>query len=170
MRNVRSMIGSLRFKLARRASEGHRGSPHGFPRWRVGLVWLFLLGAAIGRAEETDQITALTVEQAKTLAQDKSGRLLLDGLTSLSPEVATELARHEGWLSLNRLDNLSDEAAEALGRHKGYLHLDGLRKISDQAALALARHNGELFLNGLTSISDEAAKGLGQHRGGRLSL
>ena len=78
------------------------------------LLCLALFGAAPGRAEETDQLTALTVEQAKTLAQDKSGRLLLDGLKSLSPEVAAELAKCEGWLSLNGLTALSDEAAAAI--------------------------------------------------------
>jgi hypothetical protein len=42
---------------------------------------------------------------------------LLDGLTSLSPEVATELARYEGWLSLNGLTSISDAAASALAPH-----------------------------------------------------
>jgi len=148
----------------------HRGNGAKLRNVVGSLLCLILFGAVTGRAEETDQITTLTVEQAKTLARDKSGRLLLNGLTSLSPEVATELARQEGWLSLNGLSGLSDEAAEALGQHKGYLHLDGLKTISDPAAQSLARHNGELSLNGLTSISDEAGKALGQHRGGRLSL
>ncbi|MFT5042779.1 MAG: hypothetical protein ACI8TX_003772, partial [Hyphomicrobiaceae bacterium] len=134
------------------------------------ILCLCLPGATLSRAAETDQIKQLTVEEAKLLAQDKSGRLLLDGLTTLSPEVATELARHEGWLSLGGLTTVSDEASEALGAHKGYLHLDGLKKISDASAQSLARHNGQLSLDGLTSISGEAAKAIAQHRGGQLSL
>jgi len=95
---------------------------------------------------------------------------LLDGLKTLSPEVATELARHRGWLSLNGLTNISDEAATALARHRGALHLDGLTQISDASAAALAAHRGELSLNGLTAISDAAAKSLARHTGGRLFL
>ncbi|MFT5042727.1 MAG: hypothetical protein ACI8TX_003720 [Hyphomicrobiaceae bacterium] len=48
------------------------------------LVCLCLLGAAICGAGETDKIKQLTVEDAKSLGQDRSGRLLLDGLTALS--------------------------------------------------------------------------------------
>lgn len=127
------------------------------------LLSLCLL-AVSARAEE------LTVTQATTLAQDRSGRLLLDGVTSLSPEAAKELAKHDGWLSLNGLTSLSDEAAAALGQHKGQLHLDGLTELSDEAAKALARHHGELSLNGLTTLTDEAAGSLAKHVGGRLYL
>ena len=134
------------------------------------LVILCLLGAGFARGEETDRIKTLTVEEATRLAQQKSGRLLLDGLKSLSAEVATELARHEGWLSLNGLITISEEAAAALGQHKRALHLDGLTKISGATAAALAAHRGELSLNGLTAISDDAAKALAGHTGGRLFL
>jgi ABC-type amino acid transport substrate-binding protein len=127
-------------------------------------------GAATVRAEETNQIKQLAVEEAKRLAQDKSGRLLLNGLTSLSAGPAKELAKHDGWLSLNGLTSLSDEAAAALGTHARYLHLNGLTTISDQAATELAGHRGELSLNSLTSISDESAKALARHSGGRLLL
>jgi len=65
------------------------------------LLCLCLLGATMGRAAETDPIKELTIEEAKRLAQDKSGRLLLNALTTLSHEAARDLARHEGWLSLN---------------------------------------------------------------------
>ncbi len=136
----------------------------------ISSLWLLLVGATLGRAEETDQIKHLSVEDAKRLAHDKSGRILLDGLTSLSPEVATELARYEGWLSLSGLTAISDEAAAALGQHKGALHLNGLTSISEASAAALAAHRGELSLNGLTAISDEAAAGLARHTGGRLFL
>ena len=134
------------------------------------LLCLCLFGIAVGRTQETDRIKEITAQDAKWLAQDKTGRLLLNGLTMLTPEAARELAKHEGWLSLNGLTSLSNEAAEALGEHKGYLHLDGLTKISDAAAKALARHKGELSLKGLTSLSDEAGIALAKHTGGRLYL
>jgi len=133
----------------------------------VCLSWV--CGAPL-HAEDTNQFQQLKVEQAQRLAQDKSGRLMLNGLKTLSPEVATKLAKHEGWLSLGGLAAISDEAAAALGQHKRALHLDGLTKISPASAAALAAHRGELSLNGLTAISDDVAKALARHTGGRLFL
>lgn len=135
------------------------------------LVSCFLvLGIAPINAQDTVASTELSVENAKRLAQDKSGCLLLNGLTTLSPEAAKELARYDGWLSLNGLTSLAKESAEALGQHRGPLHLNGLTKLSDESANALARHYGELSLNGLASLSEEAAKALAKHTGGRLYL
>lgn len=59
-----------------------------------------LLGA-LAHAEQKDGGTTLSVEKAKILSQDTSGRLQLDRLTTLSPEAAKELARYDGWLLLN---------------------------------------------------------------------
>lgn len=135
-----------------------------------GLFCVILVGPAIPRAEEKGVFKSPTADQVKQLAQDKSGRLILDHLTALSPEAAKELARYEGWLALNGLKSLSNEAAEALAPHKGQLHLDGLTVLSPEGARALARHHGELSLNGLTSLSDEAGVALAKHTGGRLYL
>jgi hypothetical protein len=130
------------------------------------LLGFCLLAPSTGRAQETDRIKELTVEDAKRLAQDKSGRLLLNGLTTLSPEAAKELARFDGWLSLNGLKSLSKEAAEALATHKGPLHLDGLTAISPEVARAQSQHNGELSLKGLTSLPDEVGVALAKQTGG----
>jgi mono/diheme cytochrome c family protein len=129
-----------------------------------------LLVAAVAHAQGTDEVAEVSPERAKQLAQNKSGRLLLNGLTSLSPETAKELARFDGWLSLNGLVALPKEVADALAQHKGPLHLDGLKTIPSEAASALARHYGELSLNGVTSLSDEAAQAFAKHTGGRLYL
>ena len=134
------------------------------------LVCVGLLAPAFGRAAEPDRIKGLGVEEARRLAQDRSGRLLLDGLTTLPPEAARELAKYDGWLSLNGLTSLANESAEALGQHKGPLHLNGLTKLTDESAAALARHYGELSLNGLMSLSEEAATALFRQSGGRLYL
>ena len=96
------------------------------------LIILCLLGAGIAPGEETDRIKTLTVKEATRLAQQKSGRLLLNGLKTISPEVAKALAQHKGWLSLNGLTTISDEAAAALGPHKHALHLDGLTRFLPQ--------------------------------------
>ena len=134
------------------------------------LLCLGLLTSATLRAEDTNQIKQITVEDAKRLSQENTGRLLLNGLTILSDDAAKELARQDGWLALNGLKTLSKDAAGAFRQHKGYLHLDGLTTITDEAAKALAGHAGELSLNGLVTLSDEAARAFAQHRGGRLFL
>lgn len=59
------------------------------------LACLFLIGA-VCHAQPEHGITDLSVENAKRLAQDRSGRLLLNSVTSLTPDAAKELAKHDG--------------------------------------------------------------------------
>ncbi|MEN9634328.1 MAG: hypothetical protein RL077_2732 [Verrucomicrobiota bacterium] len=130
------------------------------------LCCLVLLGT-LARAERKDGGTTLSVEQAKILAQDTSGRLQLDRLTTLSPEVAKELARFDGWLMLDGLTNVSDETAKALASHVGELSLNGLPSLSDDVAKALAAHaKGRLYLNGVSSLSAAAAQALATRKAG----
>lgn len=136
----------------------------------LNLICMGVLFVGTLRANDAQQLQQLTVAESQRLTHDKSGRLALDGLKTLSPEVAAELAKHEGWLSLNGLTEISEDVAAALGQHKGPLHLNGLTKVSDEAAKSLAGHRGELSLNGLTAISDESARALAKHAGGRLLL
>ena len=63
------------------------------------LLCLGLLTSATLRAEDTNQIKQITVEDAKRLSQENTGRLLLNGLTILSDDAAKELARQAGWPS-----------------------------------------------------------------------
>jgi hypothetical protein len=127
---------------------------------------LMLLGA-LAHAEQKDGETTLSVEQAKILARDTSGRLQLDRLTTLSPEAAKELARFNGWLMLDGLTNVSDETAKALASRFGELSLNGLRSLSDDVAKALAAHaKGRLYLNGLSSLSPAAAQALAKRKAG----
>ncbi|MFM7072178.1 MAG: DUF1588 domain-containing protein, partial [Planctomycetota bacterium] len=140
---------------------------------RHSLFLLFVLVAAgsnDGLAESPRQWNTLSIEDAQRLAQDKRGGLNLSSVTTLSPEVAKELAKLDGWLWLNGITALTNESAAALAQHKGMLHLNGLTNLSDECAAALARHSGELSLNGLTSLSVESAREFAKHAGGRLYL
>ena len=96
--------------------------------------------------------------------------LTLDGLTSLSPTAARQLAKITGYLSLNGLKNMPECVAESLSKHKGFLSLDGLEEITNEVAAILSKHGGYLCLNGLRHLSDEAAKYLGTYPGDYLSL
>jgi len=119
---------------------------------------------------------SITLEGAKTLVKFKdgsSGNLILNGLTTLSPETAHALAQFRGHnLYLNGLTRLSDEAAKALAQFEcNYLELNGLTSLSEDAAKALAQFKGHnLSLDGLTTLSPEAAEALAQYKGERLFL
>lgn len=117
--------------------------------------------------------------------------LYLDGLTSLSLEMAQVLASRKNKyvkpgeaihctdafmpLSLNGLTTISPEVAQALANFKEgtVLGLNGLTTISPEVAQALAsfkRFEGEpdgiaIFLQGLTSMSPEVVKELALFKG-----
>lgn len=133
------------------------------------LAWALSRAARIipvrWRLPPDNEIKALTVEQARELAA-RDGDLWLDGLTSLSPEIAAALSRHKKALGLNGLSTLSPEVAGALAGHEGILGLNGLTSLGDAAAKELARHRGKLGLEGLATLSDAAAEALGHHEGG----
>lgn len=117
-----------------------------------------------GKQLRLDGLATLSDEVASVLAQP-TGFLYLDGLTTLSPGAAKALAQHDGFLSLNGLTTLSDEAARVLGQRKVGVSLNGLTTLSEEAAKALAQVKGQLFLNGLTTLSDEVAQALAQKKG-----
>ena len=74
--------------------------------------------------------------------------LSLDGLSTLSTEVAEALAdcQGEAFLSLDGLTTLTPEAAEALAPYEGNISPYGLKTLSPKAVEALARHEGYRWL------------------------
>ena len=104
------------------------------------------------------KVSALTPAVAKALATTK-GSLNLPGVKELPANVAQELAAHTGTLFLG-VTELSDEAASALAKHGGDLRLDQLRSLT---SLVLAERLGQqewLYLSGVTKITLEIAKAL----------
>ena len=57
------------------------------------------------------------------------------------------LAGHEGALSFDGLTTLSDECASALAKCPHGISLDGIKTLSDQSAESLSLHDGSLWLN-----------------------
>jgi len=118
-----------------------------------------------------DAVTNLTPETAELLVKAERP-LSLNGLTELSPELATALAKHapvKGFgsadLRLNGIKLLTPEAAGALAAHEGKVLLYGLERIESlPLARKLARQWGELRL-GLIELSPEIAGELAKHRG-----
>lgn len=90
----------------------------------------------------------ITPKAAKILAEDSSD-VYLDGITSLSPEVASILSTHVGMvLSLDGLNTIDLDVAVALSKHRGLLLLNGLESLDREVAEALATHQGMLIVNG----------------------
>ncbi len=103
---------------------------------------------------------SIEASAAQRLA-DHTGFLHLDGLTTVSEEVAEALANHQGWiLSLDGLNNLTLASAEALAKYRGSLSLNGLKAINPITAKSLANCEGGLYLDGIENITVETATAL----------
>ena len=91
----------------------------------------------------------ITPEAAQVLTEDSSD-VYLDGVTSLSPEVASILSTHRGMvLSLEGLSSINSDVAMALCQHRGLLLLNGLESLGREVAEAFATHRGMLIVNGV---------------------
>ena len=166
-------------------------------RWEILGTLILAVGTSIAWADElpsdTNSIQTLTVEQAEELVgRDSSGSLLeLNGLKTLTPEIARTLAKHLGPLRLNGLGTISVETEKALAQHQGELQCRGLaslasaelaekawqdvgfrsfvvsylRNISPEAAEVFAGKQDALSLDGLTEIPVEVAATLSKHVG-----
>ena len=93
-----------------------------------GTLWL-------GGLRELKTSVAAALGEFRPL--DRLDRLCLNGLRSLSPEAARNLAPFEATLCLDGLTSISPELAEALAEVKGRIHLYGVRSISSEAAAIL---------------------------------
>jgi hypothetical protein len=97
-------------------------------------------------------------------------RLSLNGLRSISGEVARELARYQGPLHLDGLRRLTPDVAEALSAFSPQcnydrLSLNGLRQLSPEAARKFGPFRATLCLGGLRTVSPELAEALAEVRG-----
>jgi serine/threonine protein kinase len=111
---------------------------------------------------DLNEIKVLTVRQAEKLALIKDS-LVLNGLTSISPEVSQVIASGSSLsLYLDGLNEINELSAKAFQSYKGNLiSLNGIKKISKEVALALPKKIGlQIELNGLSTISNEIASAL----------
>ena len=129
----------------------------------------------VGDLSRKYQLTRLSLNAAKCLAQWKGKDLFLNGITELPAPIAEQLSQWGGeWLCLNHLTEISPEAAEGLSRWRGIrLSLNGLIKLTPQAAKHLSQWRGkQIEAVGLAKISPEANKYLTawQKAGGEIIL
>ena len=115
-------------------------------------------------------LTALSPELAERLATFATQSLFLDDVTALSPEAAAALAGFPGKVSLDGLTEVSPELVRALGDLNGRF-ITGVTALSPQAAAAVVEgvRGSSLTLN-LTSLPADTAKELAQGRRNDLFL
>lgn len=115
-----------------------------------------------------DGLTSLTPDLAKALAP--GGALSLQGVKKLDRDTAKELAQHDCALILSGLEEASDATIEALAGTKADLFLDSLAAVSDSALERLVRFNGQKLRLGLRELSEKQALLLELYHGRSLSL
>ena len=113
---------------------------------------------------EFPKLQSLSAGAAQALGKMKNSWIVLDGLKSITPELARGLATG-GALSLKGLKKLDKDTARELARHGCRLFLHGVEEASDEAVQALAETKAELSLDSLSNISDEALEKLIRLRG-----
>ena len=126
--------------------------------------------------ENTNALTSLSVDEARRWV--KKGRhglvptqLSFDGLSSISPEVARELAvGMPFWrdaLSLDGLKSITPEVARELSRVHEFntLSLDGLESMTPEIAKELGAFGGNLTLNGVKNLPPACVQLLCAKRG-----
>lgn len=118
---------------------------------------------------EFPKVQSLSLAAAHALGKMRNSWIVLDGLTSLTPDLAKALASG-GALSLEGVKKLDKDTAKELSRHKCRLLLNGIERASDAAIEALAETEAELSLDSLADISDAALEKLIRFRGKTLSL
>jgi hypothetical protein len=98
-----------------------------------------------GFLDNVDSLKNVNAEQARWLVAAtkyddfNNYELHLEGLRSLSPGVASEIAKFQGKLYLDGLVTLSPEDAATLASRRHDTHLLGLRELSGDAAESLSR-------------------------------
>jgi len=105
-----------------------------------------------GKLERMGEISTLSIEAAKCIAELSDGSLFLNGLKRITPAAAKYLFRWRGsWICLNGLKELSPEVARHLFQWDGdWISLNGLVELPpEQARYLLAWKGSQIELMGL---------------------
>ena len=106
-------------------------------------------------------LRSLSPEVASALAKSKAATVWLHSVTSLSPEAAEAIAMLPGHLFLTGLTELDSlPLAEKLAAQPGVLSFPYLATISPEIAAALAKNEQSLALAGLTDVSLDVQEAL----------
>jgi hypothetical protein len=107
---------------------------------------------------ELDDVERLTPDAAEVMARHKG--ILYISIKSLEPALAVQLAKHRtdseiDYLALNDLNSLDDQSASELSRHEGYLSLEGLKDFTPAVLTMIGSHRGRVDLCNIEDIPPE---------------
>lgn len=149
---------SLSLPIARQLARS-RSSLHLRAVSRLDIPTATALANHRGETLALDGLTSLTDEMAATLARHQGEGLSLDGISRIEPSIAAVLAEYRGRLALNGLSSLTPAVATQLADHRGNaLSLAGIRQLAPETAMALAGYEGDLYLEGLDDLTGELAR------------
>ncbi len=118
---------------------------------------------------ELNGLKDLSLDAAKAISRTGPGRICLDGLEDLPPDVARELMKNRFCPSLNGVKVLTPELASILATATTPISLGGIKDLSPECAKHLSSCPAALSLAGLETVSPDAADALCEGRGA-LSL
>jgi hypothetical protein len=139
---------------------------------------------AIDDSLQFDNVTSLTPSVAQILAQCRHN-LTFYSLRSISADVASALAKHEGGmastgygkadgLNLRKLQDLPEAVAVALSAHKGTLVIGSedhpVELLSDGAAIAMGQSKSRFLTLCVAAASAKAQDSLAGYRGSMLHV
>lgn len=132
-----------------------------------------------------DALEDLSVDHARLLGA-RNGRLSLNGLEEISPQVVDKLVAHSiavpgtyipslidnssPWMPwtrhvrLNGLRRLESAVARQFVHYRGILEFNGLRSLDVEAAESLLKVDGEVHLKGLQNLDEKMARVLSPRR------
>ncbi len=113
-----------------------------------------------GLTDLSEKTADALIWNVSVLNHPRITRLSLGGLTSITPAIASKLARSRSALSLQGLKKINPDVANELSVVQT-LHLDGLSELTPEIASIFVRrsatpeHHSELSLKGLKGLSDK---------------
>jgi hypothetical protein len=115
-----------------------------------------------GQTVELTGVREITPAVAAAISGGKRYGIEL-GLTSISVDVASALAKFQGEIFLPDLESLTVEAATAFRTHKSHLDL-GKAKITAEVAEILLLHEGEIGMIGVKRLEPGVGDILARHK------
>jgi hypothetical protein len=109
-----------------------------------------------------DGLQAIDFDSAQALASNSALALRLNGLVSMTPQVASSLARVR-YLEINKLQPSLDVVRE-LGNLSGTIELNAMEFLDAPSVKELAKNGYRLSLNGVKTISADVARELATSR------
>ena len=125
----------------------------------------------LARANQSEEgvdlnaLKSLDVNAARVIAETR-GKLFLNGLTAITPEVAEVLGTHRGMAASRRLAVHESGSCDRALKASRLALSEWIKVLDKDVALALLPYRGQLYLDSVQTITDEVAEIIAQRRNG----